>query len=72
VPRIDGVPIVPVAGFLLADLLLVALSVWDWRANRRANVFPVALGVLLLYHASVLTFYRFSFWRDFGEWFVGL
>ena len=44
---------------------------WDWRANKR-RVFPMALGVLVLYHASVLTFYQFGFWRAFGEWFMTL
>lgn len=72
VPVLDGNPEVQVVGFLLADALLVALSVWDWRANKRVNVFPVALGVMVVYHLSVLTFYRFSFWRAFGEWFVRL
>jgi hypothetical protein len=70
VPQIDGAPVLPVAGFILADLLLAGLSIWDWRANGRKNVFPVALGVVLLYHASVLTFYRFSFWAAFGAWFT--
>jgi hypothetical protein len=42
VPRIGGSPVLPVAGFLLADAILVGLSVWDWQTNRR-RVFPVAL-----------------------------
>ena len=71
VPRIDGTPIVPVAGFLLADVMLVALSIWDWRSNRRL-VFPVALGILLVYHWSVLTFHTFPAWRRFSGWFVTL
>jgi uncharacterized membrane protein YozB (DUF420 family) len=71
VPRIGGSPVVPTAGFLLADVMLMALSTWDWRVNKR-RVFPVALGVLVLYHVSVLTFYQFGFWRVFGEWFVRL
>ena len=69
VPRIGGSPVLPTAGFLLADVMLIALSVWDWRTNQR-RVFPIALVVLVLYHASVLTFYQFGFWRAFGEWFV--
>ena len=69
VPRIGGSPVVPTAGFLLADVMLVALSVWDWRTNKR-RVFPIALAVLVLYHASVLTFYQFGFWHAFGEWFM--
>jgi hypothetical protein len=71
VPWVGGSPVVPAAGFLLADAILVGLSVWDWTTNKRL-VFPVALGVLLLYHVSVLTFYQFGFWQAFGRWFVGL
>ena len=71
VPRIDGSPVVPTAGFLLADVMLVVLSVWDWHANKR-RVFPIALAVLIAYHASVLTFHQFGFWRGFAEWFLAL
>jgi hypothetical protein len=71
VPRVGGSPVVPTAGFLLADVILVGLSIWDWQTNRR-RVFPVALAVLVLYHASVLTFYQFSWWQAFGAWFVSL
>jgi hypothetical protein len=71
VPRIDGVAVLPVAGFVIANVLLAGLAVWDWRTSRRA-VFPVALGVLLLFHLSVLTFHRLPVWRSFGEWFVSL
>lgn len=70
VPRIEGSPILPFAGFVLADVLLVALAVWDWRANRRRDVFPLALGILVLYHVSVFTLYRQPVWRAFGEWFL--
>jgi hypothetical protein len=71
VPRVGGSPVVPTAGFLLADAILIGLSLWDWATNKRV-VFPVALGVLVLYHASVLTFYQFGFWQAFGRWFVSL
>lgn len=72
VPSIGGVPLVQIYGFALADVLLVALIVWDWRAKRLVSAFPVALGVIALYHASVLTLYRFDFWRTFADWFRGL
>lgn len=71
VPRIDGTPILPAAGFALADLLLLALSWWDWRANRRIDVFPGALGVLLVYHAGTLTLHRVPLWNAFCVWFLG-
>jgi uncharacterized membrane protein YozB (DUF420 family) len=72
VPAIGGSPVVGVVGFLLADAMLAGLSIWDWRVNRRADVFPVALAVLVLYHVSVMTFYRLPAWIAFGNWFVGL
>jgi hypothetical protein len=72
VPRVDGSPIVPVVGFVLADLILVALALWDWRANKRADVFPIALGAMLIYHVSVLTLHRVPAWHAFCAWFLSL
>ncbi len=63
VPVIEGMPVIPTIGFLLANILLCVLLIWDWRAHRRLNVFPFVLGLLVLYHISVLTFYRYGFWR---------
>jgi hypothetical protein len=71
-PRIDGSPVLPVVGFALADVLLLALSWWDWRANRRLDVFPVALGVLLVYHVATLTLHLVPAWNAFGAWFLSL
>ena len=72
VPRIDGVPVLPVVGFLLADAILLALWIWDWRSGRRLAAFPIALGVLALFQVSVLTFHRLPAWRAFGIWFTNL
>lgn len=69
VPTIDTMPVVPVIGFLMADLILVGLCIWDIRSNRRWNVFPPALLILLFYHFSVLNFYKYPFWQSFCEWF---
>jgi hypothetical protein len=71
-PRIDGSPILPVFGFALADAILLGLAAWDWRANRRADVFAPALAVLALYHVSVLTLYRVPAWRAFCVGFLSL
>lgn len=71
-PRIEGNPVLPIVGFALADLILLALSWWDWRANRRLDVFPVALGALLAYHVATLTLHRVPLWNAFCVWFVGL
>lgn len=71
-PVIEGNPIAPVVGFLLADLLMLGLCIWDWRSHKRWNVFPVALLILLLYHFSVLTFWKYDFRKSVSNWFVGL
>ena len=71
-PTVDGGPAVPVAGFVIVDLLLVALVVWDWRTSRRAGVFAGVLALVLAYHVSVLTLYRSDAWDAVGAWFVAL
>lgn len=70
-PTIEGRPVVQVVGFMLGDLILLGLSIWDWRSHQRWNVFPFALFVLLLYHYSVLNFYRFEWWQAACRWFLG-
>lgn len=70
-PTIEGNPIAPVVGFLIADLILLGLSIWDWRSHKRWNVFPFALAVLLIYHYSVMNFYKFEFWKTFSNWIIG-
>jgi hypothetical protein len=52
-------------------ILLIVLSVWDWRARTRVNVFPVALGLMVLLQVSVLSSYRTAWWRSFGERVLG-
>ncbi|MEZ4902493.1 MAG: hypothetical protein R2822_12450 [Spirosomataceae bacterium] len=71
-PTIEGTPIVPLAGFLLADLMLISLCIWDWQSHKRWNVFALALFILLLYHYSVLNFHKFPFWQSFCQWFFAL
>jgi uncharacterized membrane protein len=71
VPRIEGNPILPAVGFAVADLFLLALTVWDWRANRRFGVFAGALGALLVYHAGTLGLHRVPAWNAFCVAFLG-
>ena len=72
VPKLEGIPLVPTAGFLLADILLLCLVVWDWSANKRKDAFLTALILVMVYHITTLTLYQFDFWRSFGVWFAGL
>jgi hypothetical protein len=71
-PTIEQNPIAPVVGFAMADLILIGLSIWDWKSHKRWNVFPVALVILLGYHYSVMTFYQFEYWQAFSNWFYQL
>jgi hypothetical protein len=70
-PHIGTAVVMPALWFVVADLTLVGLAVWDWRANRRL-VFPVVLLVALAYHAMVLTSHRWAAWETFTAWFVSL
>ena len=70
-PTIDRYPIVPVFGFALANVILIALSIWDWRKNKRL-IFPLVLGILLIYHISVLSFHNLIFWKALAKWFLHL
>jgi hypothetical protein len=67
-PTLMGIPNVPLFGFLLADIILIGLSIWDWKANRSLSVFPVALIILLIYHYSFNYFYQYRFWQVFSDW----
>lgn len=72
VPFLEFGPVVPVAGFVLADLLLIALVIWDWRGGQKLGAFAIALCILIFYHISVLTFYDMGWWQSFCYWFMGL
>jgi hypothetical protein len=71
-PKLEGSPMVPFFGYLLADLLLIGLAVWDWKTHRRKDVFLIVLALLLIYHISFFTFYKIPAWQDFSAWFYGL
>ena len=72
VPALNGAPSVYVAGFVLAEVLLIGLVIWDWQFNRKMVAFRVALGIVLLYHISTLFFYHFSLWQGITDWIMSL
>ena len=67
-PLLNGQANVMLFAFILADIILIMLCIWDWRSHQRFNVFPVALTILLIYHYSVNTLYQYQFWKRFCEW----
>ncbi len=71
-PTIDGAAIVPFFGFILADILLIGLLVWDWKTNKRWKEFGLSLVILVIYQVSVFTAHFIPVWKSFGEWFFTL
>lgn len=72
VPTLEGMPMVQMLGFGFADLLLLILLIWDWKAHKRLDAFLVALLALGLYQLSVLTFHKFPLWQRIGDWIMSL
>ncbi|RAI94847.1 hypothetical protein [Algoriphagus yeomjeoni] len=71
-PTMEGMPVVPFYGYAMADVLVIALAIWDWRVHKRKGVFLIVLVLLLCYHISLFTFYKLEFWKAFSAWFYGL
>ncbi len=71
-PIVDGRPYVALLSILAADAILAMLSIWDWVAHKRLNVFPVMLAVFVAFHVSVYLIYDQPFWESFFGWFSSL
>jgi len=71
-PLVAGFTLVPLIAWLIADVILLILSVWDWKSHRRLRVFPVALGVMLFYQVFTANAHRIKSWQAFSEWFSNL
>jgi hypothetical protein len=72
VPELERMPLVQLIGFALADVLLLTLLLWDWKSHKRLDVFPVVFLVMGLFQLSVLTFYKFAFWKQIANWIMSL
>lgn len=53
-PTLEGRPRAYTAGFLLADAVLIALLIADWKNPKTRHVFAVVLAIVLAYQASVV------------------
>ncbi len=71
-PIVGGQPYVPLLSILAADAILAMLSIWDWVAHKRLNVFPVMLAVFVAFHVSLFLIYDQPFWESFFGWFSSL
>jgi hypothetical protein len=72
VPALEGMALVQLHGFALADILLITLLIWDWKAHKRLDVFPKVLLIMGLFQLSVLTFYKIPLWKQIGDWIMSL
>lgn len=70
-PTIGG-GTVPIISYIFVDLVLIALSVWDWRSRRKLNVFPVVLVAFVLFQIPTYVAHRFESLRNFADWFRNL
>lgn len=71
-PAADGIRMVPALGFLIGQIILISLIIWDWKKNKQFNAFFIVWIPLTIYHFSVLNFYRYPFWQKFTEWLMSL
>lgn len=63
-PTIEGFPVFPTAGFLIADVFVIVLIFLDWQYGGKKWVFPAVLLILILFQASIYTLYNFEWWRN--------
>lgn len=66
-PTLSGNPLWQVFAFVLADAMLVTFAIVDFRFSNRRDAFPIALGVMLLFHFSDFTLYRIPLIRSFVD-----
>ena len=71
-PQIAGFPLYSVFTDSLVNVILIALSVWDWKSRQRLNVFPVVLAAFVLFQSLTYLAHRLESWRIFSEWFLSL
>jgi hypothetical protein len=68
-PQVAARPYGPFVVWLIADITVATLAVWDWRTERRLNVFPLVLTLFVAYQAFTVNAYRIPAWREFCGWF---
>lgn len=71
-PQVAGVPSYQLFSYLFVDLILIALSVWDWKSRRKLNVFPVVLVAFVLFQIPTFVAHRLESLRAFADWFRNL
>lgn len=71
-PQIGGFPLYPLISTAVINVILIALTLWDWKSRRRLNVFPVVLGAFILFQSIMFMGHRWDAWRGIVGWFLDL
>jgi len=71
-PQIAGLPLYTVITDSIVNVILIALSVWDWKSRRRLNVFPVVLVAFILFQSFTYVAHHLEPWRILSGWFLEL
>ena len=67
----DGIVWAPFTGAVVV-VSLIGLSLWDWKANRRLNVFPIVLGVVLSLIVANSLLATSGLKMSFAHWYLSL
>ncbi len=71
-PQVAEVPMYMLFSYVVTDVALVMLAIWDWKSRRRLNIFPSILIGFVALQALPFVIYRSTAWKSFSEWFVSL
>ena len=70
-PRAAGAPNLAVVSWIVADVVVLILLIWDWKSERRVGTFSVALVVLLGYQVFTINADKVVWWEAICHGFLG-
>lgn len=68
--HINGSPNIQSLGFMLVDLLIVLLILWDYKSHKKKYIFLTVLVINILFQFCVFNCYKYDAWKTYCEWFV--
>lgn len=71
-PQIAGFPLYFVITDSIVDVILIALSIWDWKSRQKLNLFPIVLLAFVLFQSFTYVAHDLEAWKVASEWFLAL
>jgi hypothetical protein len=65
-------PLMQILTFALIDVILLALTIRDWKQGNGLRVFPAMLGAFVLLEIPTFFWPELPSWRGFVQWYAGL